>query len=66
MRKPRTRQDTNGLSSYTLTFERDFWHQAKIVATLRKKNLREYMRWLIQRDIKHTLKGTKIPTRLSA
>ena len=66
MRKHRARQPTNGLSSYTLTFERDFWHQAKIVATLRKKNLREYMRWLIQRDIKRSLKGTKIPTRLSA
>ncbi len=66
MRKQKARQHTNGLSSYTLTFEREFWHQAKVVATLRKKNLREYMRWLIQRDIHHTLKGTKIPTRLSA
>lgn len=51
----------NPLSSYTLTFPMELWHRAKLIATVRRQNLREYMRALIEADVQKAIKSKEIP-----
>ena len=59
--KPRAPAGMGPESSYTLTFDSDFWHRVKVLATMRRQSLRELVRIVLREVVDEAEKTGELP-----
>lgn len=57
---------TEETSAYTLILPRDEWHEVRVLATIRGKTVRDFMRDLMHREVEAAKKAGELPKGLKA